>query len=130
MIILTTLLAAVVVLNLTLAIVVAKLARRLAVFGDLQVQHEQVSNALTLLTEATEAGFRWTTSELQRMTALQRRSQASQEQRLERASALGQSAHQTAAEEGIPESEVHLRTHLAAVRDAKATNQEVHVGAL
>ncbi|NIV50734.1 MAG: hypothetical protein GWN53_02395, partial [Gammaproteobacteria bacterium] len=75
MVILASLLATIVVLALALVVVGIKLARRLTVLRELQAQHEQVSNALTLLTEATEAGFRWTTAELQRVTALQRRGQ-------------------------------------------------------
>ena len=128
-VILTSLLATLVVLSIALAVVGYTLARRLAVLRDLQAQHEQVSNALTLLTEATESGFRWTASELQRVTSLQRRSQWPQsvQQRLEQASALGQSVHQIATQEGIPESEVQLRTHLAAARDAQASAAEVPV---
>lgn len=130
-VILTSLLGTIVVLGVALTVVGIKLARRLTVLGQLQAQHEQVSNALTLLTEATESGFRWTAAELQRVTALQRRAQWPQDvqQRLERAVTLGESVQQIAAEEGIPESEVKLRTHLAASRNLP-TGPEVHVGTL
>ena len=132
MLILTSLLATIVVLAVALAIVGFTLTRRLAVLRDLQAQHEQVSNALTLLTEATEAGFRCTSAELQRVTTLQRRRRWPEDvqQRLEHAAELGQSVRQIAAEEGIPESEVQLRTHLAAARDGQVPDQEVHVGAV
>ena len=132
MLILTSLLATIVVLTFALAVVGLTLARRLTALRDLQTQHEQVSNALTLLTEATEAGFRCTSAELQRVTALQRRHRWPEDvqQRLEHAAALGQSIPQIAAEEGIPESEVQLRTHLAAARDGQVPDQEVHGGAV
>lgn len=132
MVILISLLATLVALSIALAIVGITLTRRLRVLRDLQVQHEQVGNALTLLTEATESGFRWTASELQRVMAHQRRDQSPQDlrQRLQRASALGQSVHQIAAEERMPESEVQLRTHLATSHDAQPTDQEAPVGAV
>ena len=73
MVILISLLATLVALSIALAIVGITLTRRLRVLRDLQVQHEQVGNALTLLTEATESGFRWTASELQRPASPGRR---------------------------------------------------------
>ncbi len=133
MVILTSLLGTVVVLSVALTVVGITLARRLTALRQLYAQHEQVNNALTLLTEATEAGFRWTAAELRRVTALQRGSQPwpqEVQQRLERATALGASVQQIAAEQGIPESEVQLRTHLAAARDAQTSGKEAHVGAV
>ena len=99
MVILISLLSTVVVLTIALIAVTVTLSRRLSVLRALQTQHEQIHNALALLTEATESGFRWTAAELQRVTALQRRSQWPQDVqlRLERAAAIGQSVHQIAA---------------------------------
>ena len=111
-------------------VVGVKVLRQFAVLRRLQAQHEQANTALTLLTEATESGFRWTTAELQRVTAILRRNRGSNDvqERLEQALTAGKSAQQIAGEEGLPESEVQLRMHLARAREEAATSQEAHVG--
>ena len=95
---------------------------RLGHFGD----------AIALLTEATELGFRSTASELERVSTAQRRSHRLRDvrRRLEQAGALGESVRQIAGEEGVSEGEVALRQHLSRTQHDTTADREDHVGAM
>lgn len=126
----TLLLGTLVVFNLAFTVITFKLLRQFRLLRGLHGQYEQLNTALTLLTEATESGFRWTTAELQRVTAIVRRSRWPQDvqRRLEEALTLGKTAQQIAGEEGLPESEVLLRTHLARAKGESVEDKETHIG--
>ncbi len=115
MVILISLLVTCSALSLVLIVLSFKMIRRLTTLQRLETRLEGVSNGLALLTETTESGFQWTSAELKRITALQHRSHWPDDVqlRLKRAAALGESAQRIAGEEGLPESEVQLRMHLA-----------------
>lgn len=130
--VIVTLMGTLVLVNLVVAAVGFRLLRQLSRIRRLQGQYEQLNTAVTLLTEATESGFRWTTAELQRVTAIVRRNRSTQDvqHRLEQAVTLGKTARQIAGEEGLPEGEVQLRIHLADTPTAPTTRTETHIGAM
>jgi len=91
----------------------ARLARRAA---DHQERLERLADALSLLTETSESGFKAVAAELERIgvAGLGRRADASTTRRVMRAARRGQSVPQIAAEEQVSEGEVHLRLKVAA----------------
>ena len=91
----------------------ARLARRAA---DHQERLERLADALSLLTETSESGFKAVAAELERIgvAGLGRRADGSTTRRVVRAARRGQSVPQIAAEEQVSEGEVHLRLKVAA----------------
>ena len=107
------------------------LIRQLKALRQMEARVEHFNDALALLTEATESGFRSTAAELQRVAAVQRHSQDPSEvqRRLERAATLGGSVAQIASQEGLSEGEVQLRLHMAKSAEIPAA-QENSFGAM
>ncbi len=130
MVILTSLIVTLLVVGIVMIVLSCKLIRRLTALQIMETRIEHVNDALALLTEATEAGFRSTGAELQRVAALQRIGQGPSElqDRLERAAAAGDPVHHIASEEGLSESEVQLRLRLARLGSELSTLKENHVG--
>ena len=131
MLILTSLMVTLVVFGVAQSALSLKLIRQLNALREMEARVEHFNDALALLTEATESGFRSTADELQRVAAVQRLSQDSSEAqgRLERAAALGGSVAQIAGQEGLSEGEVQLRLHMAKMTDVVA-RQENSLGAM
>lgn len=131
MLILTSLMVTLVVFGVAQSALSLKLIRQLNSLRQMEARVEHFNDALALLTEATESGFRSTADELQRVAAVQRLSQDSSEVqgRLERAAALGGSVAHIAGQEGLSEGEVQLRLHMAQMTDSMA-GQENSRGAM
>jgi len=129
-VILTSLMVTVVVLGLVQTVVSVALIRRFKALRQTEARVERFNDALALLTEATESGFRSTAAELQRVAAVQRHSEGPFElqRRLERAAELGGSVPQIAGQEGISEGEVQLRLHMARANQSASEVKENHVG--
>ena len=131
MLILTSLMVTLVVFGVAQSALSLKLIRQLNALRQMEARVEHFNDALALLTEATESGFRSTADELQRVAAVQRLSRDSSEvqHRLERAAASGGSVAQIAGQEGLSEGEVQLRLHIAKMTDL-AAGQENSLGAM
>jgi hypothetical protein len=94
-----------VVLRRTVTVVEARLARQ--------------ADALTLLTETSESGFALVARELERATATPARAPRKvATRRIATAARKGRTVAQIAAAEGLSESEVHLRLHMASQQGA------------
>lgn len=128
--ILTSLMVTVVVLGLVQTVLSIALIRRFTALRQTEARVERFNDALALLTEATESGFRSTAAELQRVAAVQRHSEGpfEMQRRLERAAELGGSVPQIAGQEGVSEGEVQLRLHMARASQSASEVAENHVG--
>ncbi len=128
----TTLFVALLVLAVVLIVLSYKLLRRLAMLKSVESRMGRLNDALELLTEATETGFRSTGAELQRVAAVQRHGQGPLElqRRLERAAEAGESMRDIASEEGVAEGEVELRLHLSKAQADLSALKENHGGTL
>ena len=131
MFILTSLMVTLLVFVVAQSALSVTLIRQLKALRQMEARVEHFNDALALLTEATESGFRSTAAELQRVAAVQRHSQDPSEvqRRLERAATLGGSVAQIASQEGLSEGEVQLRLHMAKSAEIPAA-QENSFGAM
>ena len=131
MLILTSLMVMVLVFGVAQSALSVMLIRQIKALRQMEARVEHFNDALALLTEATESGFRSTAAELQRIAAVQRYSEDPLEvqRRLERAAALGGSVAQIAGHEGLSEGEVQLRLHMAKAAEVPGA-QENSFGAM
>ena len=132
MTVLTSLFCTLLVLAAVLIALSYTLIRRLSTFRRVESRTERINDALELLTEATETGFRSTGAELQRVAAVQRHTHDPLElqRRIERAVAAGESVQDIASGEGIAEGEARLRLHLSKARADLSALKENHGGSL
>ena len=107
--------SALTVVGLALIVVGWKLVRALAAVEELSGRVTRFGDAVALLTEASEAGFRSTAHEMRRIADAQdhRRDLGDLQRRLSSAAARGESVQQIAAEEHVSEGEVRLRLSVA-----------------
>ena len=131
MLILTSLMVTLLVFGVAQSALSVKLIRQIKALRQMEARVEHFNDALALLTEATESGFRSTAVELQRVAAVQRHSEDSSEvqRRLKRAATFGGSVEQIASHEGLSEGEVQLRLHMAKLAKKPAA-QENSLGAM
>ncbi len=115
MLILTSFMVTLLVFGVAQSALSVKLIRQVMALRQMEARVEHFNDALALLTEATESGFRSTAAELQRVAAVQRHSEDPLEvqRRLERAATLGGSVAQIAGHEGLSEGEAQLRLYMA-----------------
>jgi hypothetical protein len=125
--------AAVLAVQSALAVILVRALRR--VHGlDARVAH--LSDALTLLTETTETGFRAVAGEVERLTQRPaRRDSRAAAGRITKAARHGRTLQEIAAAERLSEGEVRLRLHMAEtgtgpLRDGAAVPESVAVPGL
>jgi hypothetical protein len=114
--------------------------RGLRRLDHLEARLGHLTDALSLLTETSEAGFRSTASEIARIaeraesSAVPAAAAAATSRRIARAAKTGRSTADIAAEERLAEGEVNLRLHLAKSAVARRTrtkaSKEADHGAL
>ena len=131
MLILTSLMVTLLVVGVAQSVLSVKLIQQIGALRQVEARVEHLNDALALLTEATESGFRSTAVELQRVAAVQRHSDdpLDVQRRLERAVSLGGSVAQIAGHEGLSEGEVRLRLHMAKTAGVPAA-QENSLGSM
>lgn len=87
----------------------------------LETRLARQADALALLTETSESGFALVARELERATATPvKPARKVATRRIATAARKGRTVAQIAAAEGLSESEVHLRLHMAAQAQAQA----------
>jgi len=102
-------------LCLVLIVLLGRLIRVMGALRRIEQRLNQLGDALTLLTEASERGFAAVGAELSRLgeTGARRAARRTSTPRVSAAARKGQSVQQIAAAEQISEGEVRLRLHLA-----------------
>ena len=115
----TVVLAAAVVLTQAVAIWQARVLRRTV--AALEARLTRQADALALLTETSESGFALVARELERAAATPPKgTRRVATRRIATAARKGRTVARIAAAEGLSESEVHLRLHMAAQAPARA----------
>jgi hypothetical protein len=108
-----------VLLTQALAIWQARALRRTV--AALEARLTRQADALALLTETSESGFALVARELERAAATPAKStRRVATRRIATAARKGRTVAEIAAAEGLSESEVHLRLHMAAQAQAQA----------
>ena len=105
------------VVGLVQAALLWSLIRACRTVATLEAKLSRQADALSLLTETSEAGFTLIARELERAAAAGTKpARKPATRRLASAVRKGKSAAEIAAAEGVSEGEVHLRLHLAGAR--------------
>lgn len=89
-----------------------KLVRALGRLQSLEERVAHFGDAMSLLTETADAGFRSVAGEVERLAAADRRLRAAKAERIAEAIRQGQAVASVAVGEQVSEGEVRLRAHL------------------